>query len=395
MFGSDEPIKEKITALIKSGKNDTILGKKITESLTYEDLAQDEPNARANALFTILLHAGYLTATNIVRTGVNYLCDLSIPNHEVRLNYEEIFSDWLKTKIGHLYSDISGHLLRGDIPQFTHEFRQALLRVFSFRDLNKEIDYQLILGTILAGALRTHIVESNRETRDGYPDFVVIPREGFGTQGIVIELKRPSRKKKEKARSFAARKELLEELVVVEGLKQIEERYRNDAFQNYQHVTTVLRLGIACCSKQVVCAYYRVQNDFSSAAQIDDANPAEIRYSYGLGSEQEFDEDEQESALKKQKHEGDNEEGSNLDEYKPEDDPVDEDERLLEEELVGGKTKRQGTPLVELGFLGRRSRKEARHEDEDEDEDENEKDDDEEESSSWSLSNASFEYSDQ
>ena len=221
MFDSDGPTREKITALISANQNDTIPRVTITESLVYEDLVRDEPVAKMNALFTILLHAGYFTATNVVKDGVDYICDLLIPNQEVRKNYESIFSNWMKTKIGHLYSDISKHLLEGNIPQFAHAFRQALLKVFSFRDLNNESDYQLILGTILAGIVQTHIAESNRESGDGYPDFVIIPKQGFGTQGIVIELKRPSTREKEKAKDFAARKELLEEKAVGEGLRQL------------------------------------------------------------------------------------------------------------------------------------------------------------------------------
>ncbi len=379
MFNSDDVTKEKIMSLIAGNNNEVLHGVTITESLVYEDFVNEDPSTKMNALFTLLLHAGYLTATNVVKVGVNYLCDLSIPNREVRENYEGIFAGYLKSRLGqHLYSDIAKHLLAGDIHQFTKEFRQALLRVFSLRDLGLERDYQMILGTILAGVLQNYIVESNRETGDGYPDFVVIPKTGFGTQGMVIELKRlPS---KTKVKDLADRKEQLETLAVEEGLHQIEERYRNDAFLHHAHITTVLRLGIACSSKQVVCAYYTISN----VPQLGLSDERKIQYSYGLGNEKDFVEDEQEAALKKQKIIEDLEQGEHDEDFRMEDDDRVDDAEEHEVVRSRGKPKRSGSHLSELSFLVSRDSKNARHEDAD----------DNKESHSKSLSYSGSERSD-
>ena len=231
MFDGDEETKQKIRGLIAG---ESILGATIGESVIFEDLLQDNPASKEKCLLTLLLYCGYLTATNVRKDGVNYLCDLSIPNYEVRKNYEDIFAEWLQNKIGNLYQDISKSLLDENIDEFVKLLRQALTRVFSLRDLSKERDYQMVLGTILAGIQRTHQVKSNREEGDGYPDFVVTPNPGHGSVGFIIELKHL--KRDDRPKDFDERKSALEDMSRDEALKQIEDRQYEEALAAIDHV---------------------------------------------------------------------------------------------------------------------------------------------------------------
>jgi hypothetical protein len=274
MFDGDEGTKQKIRGLIAG---ESILGATIGESVIFEDLLKDNPASKEQCLLTLLLYCGYLTATNVSKDGVNYICDLSIPNFEVRKNYEGIFAEWLKNKLGNLYQDISRSLLDENIDEFTHLLRQALTRVFSLRDLSKERDYQMVLGTILAGIQRTHQVKSNREEGDGYPDFVVTPNPGHGSIGFIIELKHL--KRNDRPNDFDERKSALEEMSRDEALKQINDRQYEEALAGIDHVRRVLRLGIAFTGKKLVCAY-TVSDVGHDLEEVEN----EVNFSYGLSN---------------------------------------------------------------------------------------------------------------
>jgi hypothetical protein len=76
-----------------------IVGGEITE--TVSDIVQfDAVTKSAQALWSMLLNTGYLTARSQVRTGSHYGCRLAIPNEEVACLFREVFVTWLRDKLG-------------------------------------------------------------------------------------------------------------------------------------------------------------------------------------------------------------------------------------------------------------------------------------------------------
>ena len=168
LLNSSEEAKQQLGDLMQ-GK--TIQGE-VDVNLRYEDLIE-----KPHTLWTLLLFSGYLKVENKERKGSRFICQLKIPNTEILEQYTEVFSDWLKEKMGGHYDSFLKHLVEGKVEEFTKELGDYLMQSLSFRDVGgdkkSERFYHGFVAGLVASLRTTHYLDSNKESGFGLFDFYV------------------------------------------------------------------------------------------------------------------------------------------------------------------------------------------------------------------------------
>lgn len=236
-------------ANIRADLEDLIRGKSLRKALmpnlVFQELAYDK-----EAVWTLLLASGYLTTGNIKMEFRRHMADLSIPNQEVLLVYEETIRKWLVEKNGHPeLESLLEALVNGNVSQFAHFLKRFAATVFSFHDTKgpepESFYHAFILGLLVWLEPYYHI-RSNRESGMGRFDISLTPRD-ISRRGIIIEIKSPY---------LEVDKSL--EKALEDAKTQI--RVRNYAQEmQEQGVAEVLELAIAVLGKEVMVA--EVGND--------------------------------------------------------------------------------------------------------------------------------------
>lgn len=227
--------------------SDLMQGKKITAEISlqtrYEELMEE-----ADALWTLLLFSGYLTATSKKQKRSHLVCELRIPNEEILSQYQDIFSHWLKTTLGGnaKYSLFLKSLLEGNVEKFTAILGSYLIESLSFRDVvgdkKAENFYHGFVAGLIASVRETHWVDSNKESGHGLYDVVIIPRKGHGIRGIIIEFKHTKRSESLEAETKKA-------------LDQIDQSKYATVIERHPHIAYVLKVGLAFSGKAALSAY--------------------------------------------------------------------------------------------------------------------------------------------
>ncbi len=191
-------VKEKIQDLIE-GK---IIKKELKENFVFQDFETDN-----ELLWTLLTDNGYLTQTGESKYG-NY--KLKIPNKEVRIVFIDIIMTWLNKEIKitrDLLIRTAESLINNKIQDFEKGFKQIIGDTLSYFDTAQKIDkktkekiitpeqiyhvYTLGLLTILSDDF---IIKSNRESKNGRYDIILIPHNK-DKNGVVIEIKKIEKQK--------------------------------------------------------------------------------------------------------------------------------------------------------------------------------------------------------
>ena len=242
LINSTDVAKSQISNLIQ---NKTIEGE-INVSLRYEDLMKNP-----DTLWSLLLFCGYLKVehSELSQTGGAQICQLKIPNQEIKSLYIGVFSEWLKEKIGYTqYSSFLKTLVAGNVDAFTKNLTGYLLACTNALDFQTESEFHSFVLGLLASITETHLLYSNQSYGIGRPDCLLIPKEGNGTQGLILEFKHLSSKKDDIEKLKEESKQLAKS-----ALNQIDMRGYAFAFQQHTHVKQVLKVGIAFI-KRVVTA---------------------------------------------------------------------------------------------------------------------------------------------
>lgn len=220
-------------------------------NLRYEDLIE-----KPTALWTLLLFCGYLTAESaeLSATGATQVCQLRIPNQEVKRQYTQVFSEWLKEKIGTTrYDSFLRSLVEGRVEEFTKNLTGYLFSCTSSHDFQAESDYHSFVLGLLISITESHFLFSNKEYGTGRPDCLLIPKDKQKTQGIILEFKHFHFKDKDKHKDIDLLKEASHNSAQ-KGLEQINVRGYDYAFYQHKHVTSVLKIGIAFSNRIVSSA---------------------------------------------------------------------------------------------------------------------------------------------
>ena len=125
-------------------------------------------------------------------------CELTIPNTEVEIIYEEIISQWLEEGYGNeRIRQMCQALVREDIEEFETILQDFVVTTLSYFDPDREEPEALYLGFI-AGLLLNlspeYRIKTNRESGFGRYDVMVKP-EDKKKRAIIIELKSVQRTK--------------------------------------------------------------------------------------------------------------------------------------------------------------------------------------------------------
>lgn len=227
---SDDSVRRELETLVAGG----VISKEIKHELTYQDLYKTADN-----IWSVLYSTGYLTTVG--RTSDKDF-KLRIPNLELRVIYESQIMEWLKESFREkqpLLNELYDGLYEGDAEKVEKAFTEILDQSISVRDSMARRDYKenfyqgLLIGLLTPNNKRL-IVESNKESGDGYPDIILYtPNYSLG---IIIELKYAESPKKFQ--------EALDE-----GMKQIENNRYIKIFDD-EDAYVVRKFVMACYKKR-------------------------------------------------------------------------------------------------------------------------------------------------
>jgi len=146
---------------------------------------------KSKAVWSMLTFSGYLKAEEVLEG--RFICDLAIPNLEVRTFFEETVRDWLDEQVGgNGLEPLLNALIGENMEALAHYFSEMVVGVLSFHDsAGKEPErvYHAFLLGILVNLRGQYRVTSNRESGFGRYDVCLIPVDPKGT-GFVFEFKR-------------------------------------------------------------------------------------------------------------------------------------------------------------------------------------------------------------
>lgn len=208
------------------------------------DLTYDELDNTIDNLWSVLFTTGYLTKVGEVKLPdcESYAYKLVIPNKEVRTVFILQIQEWFKevvSKDNTAMKLLSRAILNSDEVQIQKQLNVVMSRMISVLDTKapddmKENFYHGLLLGLLRGSNPDWLIESNRESGDGFSDILIRPEDP--DMGIVIEVKYAKEIKELDAACVAAMTQIKD--------KRYAEALRNDGRND------ILYYGIAFCRKR-------------------------------------------------------------------------------------------------------------------------------------------------
>jgi len=198
-------------------------------------------------VWSLLWMTGYLKVVSSEETLQGTLCQLQIPNQEIKNLYRQIIEQWLSNGKGiKWYNQFLQDLLTGNVTGFEEGLKEIMLQTASVHDLAREPEafYQgLMLGLTASLDKKHYEKKSNRESGYGRYDIAIIPKD---TQqlAILLELKSVKAAKKDNEEDLDQRLQTEARL----ALEQIE----NHAYQAELHqrgLQDILNIGLAFSGK--------------------------------------------------------------------------------------------------------------------------------------------------
>lgn len=228
---ADQDIYDKLTSLV-SGKS----------IISYIDTSVIYPQIKQNpsAIYSFLLVAGYLNAVKVESSyGVDFMCELALPNKEIAF----VYNKEILQKLDHLIPQstaiaIQEAIYSGNSSRIQNLIHNLLLQsASSFDTVGENFYHGFMLGlcAMLSGSYTT----SNREAGEGRYDLQLEPKD-CKLPGILIELKA------EKNCSDDSLKQLSEI-----ALQQINDR-KYDTEMHSKGINTIYKYGVAFSGKNVV-----------------------------------------------------------------------------------------------------------------------------------------------
>ena len=221
-----------------------IIERPLMENLIFRDLEK-----REEAIWSLLLYAGYLNVLSSELKDFRLMAQISVPNKEVMFIYDEIVSEWFVRDTSlDFYTEFIESLVAGQIDEFKIHLRSYLMETGSYFDFNQntpeQVFHSFMLGLVV-GLKRDYIIQSNQESGLGRFDVIFIPKNDKTKNGILLEFK-------------VSKEEKLLPDKAQEALKQIKDQKYLAAFKLHG-IKSVLAVGMAFCGKQVELAHERVE----------------------------------------------------------------------------------------------------------------------------------------
>ncbi|MBQ8472175.1 MAG: AAA family ATPase [Bacilli bacterium] len=143
-----------------------------------------------NTVWTLFMLSGYLTPIEYNDSTNNIT--LKIPNLEIKENLEKICLKWFTTEIFENYN-FSNLLLRNSIEKFKSDFKDVVLKSFSYYDVpnndSGENFYHAFVMELLYSGNRNFYITSNRESGFGRYDLLLKPKNNSCNHAYIIEFK--------------------------------------------------------------------------------------------------------------------------------------------------------------------------------------------------------------
>lgn len=222
----------------------------INEQFTFLDLKQTQQEI---AIWSLLLMTGYLKVMSQQKTIRGPVCQLMIPNLEVRSVYLNTIEEWLANGEGvPWYLEFIENLLKGDMLSFEQRLTHILTTVTSVHDVSitPEAFYHGFMIGLTASLYSDPNYEtlSNRKAGFGRYDFMIYSRDPE-KYTILFEFKRIeiTKNKQENVRGVLRQ-------AAQEALSQMDQRgYLLEAQQ--RGAKKILKIGIAFSGKKFGLAY--------------------------------------------------------------------------------------------------------------------------------------------
>jgi hypothetical protein len=233
-----------------------LLEGKVVEKFIDENFVFPELQVNQAAVWSLLLMAGYLKVVSSQETLQGTLCQLQIPNQEIRNLYRKIIEQWLSNGKGiEWYNQFLNDLLTGNMEELQKGLHEIMLQTISVHDFSRapEAFYQgLMIGLTASLDKDQYEKRSNRESGYGRYDIVIIPKN-TDKLAILLELKSVKVPKKEedlKPQLEKAAKEALDQI----------EKNKYSAELKQRGIGDVLKIGLAFCGKE-----FHIESKRSSA----------------------------------------------------------------------------------------------------------------------------------
>jgi hypothetical protein len=178
----------------KSDMEKLINGERI-EKVIDENVIFGDLDTNTDAVWSFLLFAGYLKVINKEYKNRKLLCELKIPNFEVKSFYEDTIIEWFRrSTTSEKMQEMLEGLINGDILTFEYYFKLFVVNTMSYFDPTGEEPervYQAFALGLFVNLSDNYYVKSNRESGFGRYDLALIPREiSAGLKGIIFEFKK-------------------------------------------------------------------------------------------------------------------------------------------------------------------------------------------------------------
>lgn len=157
----------------------------VKTNIIYPRLKEPQTN-----ILGFLLMTGYLksTKTTINEDGA-YICQLNIPDKEIRTVYRDEIISLLNNEIGETtVTELRNALLEKNGEIIKNTLSEFLMRTISYFDGLKENYYHGLMLGLIAIFEYTHTIRSNRESGNGRYDIQLAPKNA-AMPGIIIEIK--------------------------------------------------------------------------------------------------------------------------------------------------------------------------------------------------------------
>lgn len=228
---ADDSVKTNFELLLQG----ETIEKPISESLVFPELETKE-----EALWSLLLYAGYLNVLSIQLKQRKFMGMVSIPNKEVGFIYDQIVEDWFRrgTTLT-AYGAFIDSLENGDLGKFKKILSEYILDTGSYFDFNiytpEKVFHGFVMGLVV-GFKEHYSIRSNKEAGLGRCDVIFMPKDKK-RKGIILEFKTTDNLEKldQKAK---------------EALLQIKDKQYIEIFKA-ESIKTVLAIGLSFCGKQV------------------------------------------------------------------------------------------------------------------------------------------------
>ena len=229
MKQTDTEQKEALLSLLQGDSVTAV----IREGVIYDDIGENP-----DALYTMLLTTGYLTAIHKQSTFGGQLCRLVIPNREVKDAYR---AEVLERMRGRLAASslllMMEDLIAGHVAPFSKTLERYIAYLVSSYDAaNKESFYHGFLLGMTALFVPEYVVESNRESGYGRFDIAIFPKD-TSKSGVLMEFKAADNESQLEDKADGA-------------LRHIAEKQYGTEFEK-RGISKVWKYGIAFCGKQV------------------------------------------------------------------------------------------------------------------------------------------------